>query len=123
MGNKWFELEKSLTNEPTSPQGSQGRHDQLVEQVLLEAGVMSTFLNTLDLLNMSGGRHIPHVAVLEALGGVMSALQQLHASFCTVIMPEGLNNFLNEEPWCFTSIPGRESGCNDFLRRPVDEAS
>jgi len=98
LGNKWSELEKNFSEENLSQNNSSsslGRLDSLVDQLFLESGTLNTFLNTADMLNLTGKS--PHVSALESLSSVLSSLQQLRSSFCTIIMPEGLKNFLHED--------------------------
>jgi hypothetical protein len=98
LGNKWSDLEKNFSEEslsPSSSSSSTARLDALVDQLFLESGTLNTFLNTADMLNLAG--KTPHVSALESLSSVLSSLQQLRSSFCTIIMPEGLKNFLHED--------------------------
>ena len=98
LGNKWSDLEKNFSEEslsPSSASSSATRLDSLVDQLFLESGTLNTFLNTADMLNLS--TKTPHVAALESLSSVLSSLQQLRSSFSTIIMPEGLKNFLHED--------------------------
>ena len=98
LAGRCLELEKSLADESLSENNSvtvNQRADATVDQLLHQYGVLNTMLTTIDMLNLASKS--PHVHVLEALSSVMVSLQQLRASFCTIIMPEGLKNFLHED--------------------------
>ena len=55
----------------------------------------ASILNTLDMLALAPRN--PEARALEALQNVFVALKQLRTSFSTIIMPEGLKSFLQEE--------------------------
>ena len=61
----------------------------------LQAAQAASILNTLDMLALAP-RNL-EARALEALQNVFIALQQLRTSFSTIIMPEGLKSFLQEE--------------------------
>ena len=83
---KWSDIEKSL---------SEDAHDGLVEALILEAGVVTTMLDSGDLLSIV--HRNPHVTVLESLASVLKSLDNLKASFCTIVMPEGIKNILHDD--------------------------
>merc|ERR1711962_1303942 len=96
----WMELERSLAQEcgaagpgPGAGAGAGAaprlgtystRLEGLVDQVFLQSGIANTFLNTVDMLALAPRN--PQTKVLEALHGVLVALQQLRSSFATIIM-------------------------------------
>ena len=63
-------------------------------QVLLQAGTLATIPHTVDRQALTP--RTPQARPLESLHGVLASMQQLRTSFATIIMPEGLNSFLQE---------------------------
>ena len=87
-------MEKNFSEEslfPSTASSPATRPDSLVEQLFLESGTLGTFLNTADMRNLAA--KTPQAALLESL----SSLQQFRSRFSTIIMPEGLKNFLHED--------------------------
>ena len=80
---KWSDIEKNMAEECD---------ESLMDQMLLESGCSKTLLTTGEMLNII--KSSPHLAVLESLSTVLSSLDTLRTSFCTIIMPEGIKNFL-----------------------------
>jgi hypothetical protein len=123
LPGRWAEAERALAKEairgPDSPAA-----DVLVDEVLLQAGTVATLLTTVDMLALAPRG--PEAAALEAVHGVAAALQQLRASFATIVMPEGLKSFLQEEasvvevaspPWPHAAPGGPEgAGAGGQLR-------
>ena len=93
MGQTWAELERNLAKE-TRRESTAGS-DVMVDQVFLQAAQAANILNTLDMLALAPRN--PEARALEALQNVFVTLQQLRTSFSTIIMPEGLKSFLQEE--------------------------
>ena len=91
LAQRWADLERQLAQETTSCRAT----DSLVDQLLLQAGTLSTLLNTVDMLALAP--RSPQAKALDSLHSVLAALQQLRTSFATIIMPEGLKSFLQEE--------------------------
>lgn len=86
-GKKWSDIERNLAEDS---------HENLVDALLLESGIIKTLLDTGDMLNIVNKN--PHVVVLESLSNVLSSLNSIRTSFCTIIMPEGIKNFLHDDP-------------------------
>ena len=93
VATKWAELEAGLVE--AVGQAGPGE-EALLDSLFLQAGVLSTLLNTADMFNI--GQQSVHSRALEGLAGVLGSLQQLRSSWSTIIMPEALKNFLHEEP-------------------------
>ena len=75
-GKKWSEIERNLAEDC---------REGLMDQLLLEAGISKTLLNTGEMLNIVTRN--PHIAVLESLSSVFGSLEALQTSFCVIIMP------------------------------------
>ena len=93
LGQRWAELERNLAQE--ARRESNAATDVMVDQLFLQAAQAASILNTLDMLALAP-RNL-EARALEALQNVFVALQQLRSSFSTIIMPEGLKSFLQEE--------------------------
>ena len=85
-GNKWSELERNFAENP---------EDRLLDALILEARVTKTLMDTGDMLNIITRN--PHMTVLESLCNVFVSLENLSASFSTIIMPEGIKNFMQDD--------------------------
>ena len=90
---RWTEVERSLAQEVR--RDKEGATEALVDQVFLQAGVISTILTTMDML--AAGSRGPEARALEAVQGVLTALQHLRSSFATIVMPEALKSFIKED--------------------------
>ena len=93
LGQRWAELERSLAQE--ARRENNAATEVTVDQLFLQAAQTASILNTLDMLALAPRN--PEARALEALQNVFVALQQLRTSFSTIIMPEGLKSFLQEE--------------------------
>ena len=86
-GKKWSDCERNLAEDP---------NERYIDAMILECRITKTLLDTGDMLNIITKN--PHIAVLESLCSVLSSLETLRASFSTIIMPEGIKNFLHDDP-------------------------
>ena len=93
LGQRWAELERNFAQE--ARRESNAATEVMVDQLFLQAAQAASILNTLDMLALAP-RNL-EARALEALQNVFVALQQLRSSFSTIIMPEGLKSFLQEE--------------------------
>ena len=93
LGQRWAELERSLAQE--ARRESNAATEVIMDQLFLQAAQAASILNTLDMLALAPRN--PEARALEALQNVFVALQQLRTSFSTIITPEGLKSFLQEE--------------------------
>ena len=85
-GSKWSELERNF---------AENAEDRIIDALFLEARVTKTLMDTGDMLNIINRN--PHMTVLDSFCSVIGSLENLSTSFSTIIMPEGIKNFMQDE--------------------------
>ena len=85
-GSKWSELERNY---------AENAEDRVIDALFLEARITKTLMETGDMLHIITKN--PHMTVLDSLCNVLVSLENLSASFSTIIMPEGIKNFMQDD--------------------------